>query len=363
VNPMTTPEAPDLQRILSDMLAKGISHVVMEVSSHGIDRHRVDHCNFDVGVFTNLTQDHLDYHGDMNTYWSCKKRWFTEYLNAGPKRDRVSTVVNCDHPRGRELSELLSGSPYRQRLITTGHLGDNLVCAKDVTLSMAGISGRLVTPKGSFDLESSLVGKHNLENILCAIGVGEALDLSTEALKAGIESIAAVPGRLESVPNDRHRFVYVDYAHTPDALERVLSTLKKLSSGRLICVFGCGGNRDRGKRSRMGEIAVTYCDLAVVTSDNPRTEDPDRIIEDVCEGIAKSSPHRFDAEDLKEGFMEPGYVVDPDRRGAIALSLAASDRDDTILIAGKGDETYQIIGEQVLPFDDREEARRALSSL
>lgn len=361
-NPMTTPEAPDLQRILADMCASGVSHVVMEVSSHGIDRHRVDNCHFDVGVFTNLTQDHLDYHGNMESYWSCKRKWFTENLSSGPKRDRVVTVVNCDQSKGRELAGMLSGDPIHHHVVTVGHSPDNQIRPENITFDMTGISGLLSVPEGSLELGSSLVGKHNLENILCAIGVGVALHLPLKILRDGIESISSVPGRLESVANDRHRFVYVDYAHTPDALERVLLTLKELSSGRIICIFGCGGNRDRNKRSQMGEIAVKYCDLSIITSDNPRLEDPIRIISDICEGADKTSPHRYDPDDLETGFMEEGYVVVPDRKQAIVLGLVVSVPGDTILIAGKGNETYQIIGERILPFDDRKEARRALSS-
>jgi len=347
--------------MLAEMLASGVTHVVMEVSSHGIDRHRVDHCLFDVGVFTNLSQDHLDYHGNMDAYWRCKQSWFTDHLCRGPKRNRTSVVLNRDDARGRELFTTISGYREHPRLITIGHGTDNLTRPKKAAFTAGGISGEIATPQGSFTFRSGLVGEHNLENILCAVGVGEALHLPLGILRAGIESLDSVPGRLEAVPNDQHRYVYVDYAHTPDALHRVLTTLKALATGRLICVFGCGGNRDREKRSTMGGIAARHCDLSVVTSDNPRTEDPDRIIRDICSGIRQHPVDRLDAGSVLGGFQGRGYVVMADRKRAICLAVAGSGTGDTILIAGKGDETYQTIGEQTLDFDDRKVAKTALS--
>ena len=356
-SPMTTPESLDLQRILSDMFNHGVTHVVMEVSSHAVDLFRVDHCCFDVGVFTNLSQDHLDYHGDMDSYWSCKKRFFTQYLNSAPQEDRIQAVVNCDDAKGPELV----GIPAITAL-TTGCAEDHMVRPRQFKCDLSGIAGRISTPVGAFEFESPLVGRHNLENILCAAGTGVALSLPLEAIKDGIEAVSEVPGRLESVPNQIDRFVYVDYAHTPDALENVLSALKSMAGGRIICVFGCGGDRDRAKRPQMGEIAGRLSDLTVITSDNPRTEDPLRIIDQIKAGTEKAAPRRYSASDLVAGFRKQGYAVEPDRGEAIRLGISVSLPGDTILIAGKGDEKYQIIGNRRVPFDDRKEAKTALQS-
>ncbi|MEE8397862.1 MAG: UDP-N-acetylmuramoyl-L-alanyl-D-glutamate--2,6-diaminopimelate ligase [Desulfobacterales bacterium] len=360
-NPMTTPEAPDLQKILAEMQVAGISHVVMEVSSHGIDRHRVDNCYFDVGVFTNLSQDHLDYHGDMDTYWSCKKGWLTDHLRTGPKRDRATVVLNCDDARGKELSERLLNQGSQLPCITTGRAENAQVRPEDLAFDLKGIGGTIATPKGPFEFKSALVGEHNIDNILSAVGAGVAMGIPPENVKAGIEAVSIVSGRLEPIANDRGRFVYVDYAHTPDALAHVLTALRSLASGRLICIFGCGGDRDTDKRWQMGEISVGRCDLSIITSDNPRTEDPGMIIDQICEGADRVSSYRYQPAELAKGFISRGYAVEPDRKMAIVLGIAASRSGDTILIAGKGNETYQIIGERRYPFDDREEARKALA--
>jgi len=360
-NPMTTPEAPELQKILSDMLNSGVTHVVMEVSSHGIDRRRIDGCHFDVGVFTNLTQDHLDYHGTMEAYWACKRKWFTDYLTVGPKRPHAAAVINCQHRFGIELNTLLAELPDPIRRITVGSTREGGgIRAEDVAFTIDGTSARLILPEGSIGVRSRLVGRYNLENTLCAAGAGVALNVSEAAIESGVASVESVSGRMEPVLNRRERFIYVDYAHTSDALERVLAALKDLAPGRIISVFGCGGNRDREKRPLMGRIALSYSDLTVITSDNPRMEDPLGIIGDICDGLSDISSHRYDPQDLVCGFGETGYAIQPDRREAIALSMAASEPGDTILIAGKGNETYQIIGNDRFPFDDREEARRSL---
>jgi len=354
-SPMTTPESLDLQRILADMLHHGVTHVVMEVSSHAIDLFRVDSCCFDVGVFTNLSQDHLDYHGDMDSYWSCKKRFFTQHLNLASHKRRAKAVINCDDAKGPELA----GVPGITAL-TTGCAEDHMVRSRQFQCDLSGITGEIASPAGAFEFESPLVGMHNLENILCAAGTGIALDLPLEAIKDGIEAVSCVPGRLEHVLNDTDRFVYVDYAHTPDALENVLSALKSMSGSRIICIFGCGGDRDKDKRPRMGEIAGRLSDLAVITSDNPRTEDPAEIIDHIVKGMDKVAPGRYLASDLTAGFETQGYVIEPDREKAIRLGISVSLPDDTVLIAGKGDERYQIIGNRRVPFDDRKEAKAAL---
>ncbi|MGW8325860.1 MAG: UDP-N-acetylmuramoyl-L-alanyl-D-glutamate--2,6-diaminopimelate ligase, partial [Desulfobacterales bacterium] len=268
-NPMTTPESFDLQKILAEMLENGVSHVVMEVSSHALDLYRVYQCKFDLAIFTNLTQDHLDYHKDMDSYWSCKKRLFTEILDVKSENDRVLAIINHNDEKGIELSQNLESRLDRAHILSIGFSDNNPIRPEDFSCDLGGITGKISTPIGAFKFKSHLVGQHNLENILCATGAGIALGLSLDAIKHGIESVKAVPGRLESIPNDQKRFVYVDYAHTPDALENVLISLREYTPGRLICVFGCGGNRDKAKRPQMGDIAGRYSDLVIITSDNP----------------------------------------------------------------------------------------------
>ncbi|RZB33740.1 MAG: murE/murF fusion protein [Desulfobacteraceae bacterium Eth-SRB2] len=364
-NPMTTPESYDLQKILSDMLKSGITHVVMEVSSHAIDLDRIYNCRFNLLVFTNLTQDHLDYHGDMNSYWSCKKRLFTQlpdYGSAyGSEKNGVSAVINHNNEKGKELIKLLETSIGKPSVLSAGFSNGNSIWAKDITHNLTGITGNLVTPAGAFEFKSPLVGKHNLENILCATGVGVVLNLSLDSIKRGIQAVCAVPGRLESIPNTINRFIYVDYAHTPDALENVLSALRFSATGRIICVFGCGGNRDKTKRPLMGQTAARLCDLTVITSDNPRTEPPMEIIEQIVQGTKKTISNVYTPADLSIGFRKKGYVVEPDRKTAIQLAITSSQSGDIVLIAGKGNETYQIIGNNTIRFDDRIEAKTALS--
>jgi UDP-N-acetylmuramyl-tripeptide synthetase len=357
-NPMTTPESLDLHRILSDMLQAGVTHVVLEASSHAMDLYRIRGCRFDAAVFTNLSQDHLDYHGDMQSYWSSKKRLFTEYLTHESQKDDAVAVINCDDPRGAELAGILA-----LKVIKTGSAPECDIKAETSRSGLVGTNGRISIPRGSFDFKTALVGIHNLENILSASGSAAALNISADTIKAGIEALAAIPGRLESIENSSGRFVYVDYAHTPDALENAASALKAIAPARIICVFGCGGDRDREKRPMMGEIVARLCDLAVVTSDNPRSEDPASIIDQILPGIAQSKGHRYSTEDLKSGFEKKGYTVEPDRRRAIELAIGASRPNDAVLIAGKGHETYQILGDTTIDFDDREEARKALRAV
>jgi UDP-N-acetylmuramyl-tripeptide synthetase len=358
--PITTPESLDLQRILADMLRAGVSHVVMEVSSHAIDLGRIRSCRFDVAVFINLTQDHLDFHADMESYWASKKKLFTEYLVEGPKSGHAIAVINCDNKNGSELAEVL-----KVPVIKTGSGPDVSVTVytNKAQCDRNGIAGEISTPGGKFHFKSRLVGKHNLENILCAAGVGSALNLAVEDLRTGIEAVSVIPGRLEHIENNAGRFVYVDYAHTPDALENVIKALSAVIQRRIICVFGCGGDRDKEKRPRMGEIAARLCDLAVVTSDNPRTEEPMAIIAQILDGARKTNSRDYSVSDLKNGFKEKGYVVEADRRRAIQLGIAVSEAGDTVLIAGKGHETYQILGTSTIAFDDRLEARKALAAL
>jgi UDP-N-acetylmuramoyl-L-alanyl-D-glutamate--2,6-diaminopimelate ligase len=356
-NPVTTPESLDLQRILSKMRAAGISHVVMEVSSHALDLHRVDHCWFDVAVFTNLTQDHLDYHRCLKDYWECKKRLFYNHLKPLNKNKiKAQAVINCDNNYGQSLYQEL---PYPK--FSTGVIETADIRAIQLQMSQAGIRVTIKTFLGDLKISSFQVGKHNLENLLSAAGAAVAMGIGLDAIKSGIEGLICVPGRLESVPNDKDRFVYVDYAHKPDALSNTLNTLRSLLSARLICVMGCGGNRDKTKRPLMGEIAGRLADLTIITSDNPRNEPPQEIILQIAAGIPKANGRSFTAEEILSGFNEKGFVIEPDRRKAIRLAVAASKPFDTILIAGKGHENYQIIGSKTVPFDDVVEAKTALA--
>ena len=357
-SPVTTPESVDLQRLLARMRDANITHVVLEVSSHALDLHRVDGCWFDIGVFTNFTQDHLDYHKDMDSYWDCKKRLFTELLPNGPKKERAVAVINRQDPKGRELENLTS-----VRKILVGTTADNDLVMLDPVCSLSGISGRMTTGGEVLEFHSPLVGAHNCENILCAAGVGKALGISLATICEGVAGLASIPGRLEPVPDDQGRYVYVDYAHTPDALENVIAAVKKLAMGRTICVFGCGGDRDRGKRPLMGAIAARLCDLAVVTSDNPRSEDPLQIIDQILAGVRSVCAHEYEAKQLADGFSHKGYVVEPDRGRAIRLAVAACRPNDTLLIAGKGHEDYQIISDRTIAFDDRQVAREVLKEI
>jgi UDP-N-acetylmuramyl-tripeptide synthetase len=357
-NPRTTPESLDLQRILSEMVQQKITHVVIEVASHGIELHRIDNTWIDVGVFTNLTQDHLDFHGSIESYWECKKQLFTKNLRTGPKKEKALAVINRDDPKGKELIQLLD-----MVSIPVGISEDNAVFCQNYNLDLNGITGTISTPDGDFTFSSPLIGKYNLENILCAVGVGIALKISPEKIKKGIQTAPAIPGRLEPIRNNIERYVYVDYAHTPDALKNVLTSLKSLATKKVICVFGCGGDRDQDKRPKMGKIAAQLSDLAIITSDNPRTEPPLKIIEQVLEGTRSVISHEYKPADLKNGFGKKGYSVEPDREKAITLGIRTSKPGDIILIAGKGHETYQILGAETISFDDRVIAEKALTIL
>ena len=357
-NPMTTPESLDLQRILAQMISEGVTHVVMEASSHAMDQKRIRCCWFDVAVFTNLSQDHLDFHGDMESYWASKKSLFTEYLTRGPKKNKALAVINCDDDRGRELADVLT-----MPVIKTGAVSGSEIKTENYQCKLFGTAGKVATHEGGFEFKTPLVGIHNVENILNAAGVGVALKLATGTIKDGIEALSAIPGRLEKIESDTGRFVYVDYAHTPDALENAIKAIREIAPARVVCVFGCGGDRDKQKRPLMGEIAGRLCDLAVVTSDNPRSENPLDIIEEIVQGVRQTEGVEYSSQDLQSGIGDKGFVVEPDRRSAIALGIAASRPNDAVLIAGKGHETYQILVDRTIDFDDREEARRVLQGL
>ncbi|MCF8110438.1 MAG: UDP-N-acetylmuramoyl-L-alanyl-D-glutamate--2,6-diaminopimelate ligase [Desulfobacteraceae bacterium] len=348
---LTTPEAPDLQGLLAEMAEAGVTHVILEVSSHGVVLERIRGCRFAGGVFTNFSQDHLDFHGDMEQYWAAKKRFFTDYIS----ESAGWAIINLDDKKGLKLKEVLGGV----RQVRVGISNEARVRASGLRFNQGGISGMLHLGEDVFAFHSPLAGRFNLENILCAAGAALAFGVDSEIICKGIETFVSVPGRLERVPNTLDRHVFVDFSHTPAALENVLATLREIVDGRIICIFGCGGDRDRGKRPEMGEIAARYSDLAVVTSDNPRTESPERIIEDIVKGIV--GHRKVEPGLLGREFDSGVFTVESDRKKAISLGIRASRSGDAVVIAGKGHETYQIIGEKTVAFDDHLEAEKVLS--
>lgn len=323
---LTTPGPVDLQATLATLRDRGTTHVVMETSSHSLDQGRVDGLTFAAGVFTNLTRDHLDYHGTMEHYLAAKLR-LSSYLAL----DGIE-VVNLDDPVWRAM-------PDRNGRITFGQHPAADVRASGLVMDAAGSRFRLESRWGGTEVVLPLLGDFNVANALAAAACALGMDRPIAEVAQRLAGAPQVPGRMERIAG-RPCVVLRDYAHTPDALERALATLRPLTAGKLIVVFGCGGDRDRGKRPIMGRIAAELADLAVVTSDNPRTEDPDTIIHDIEAGMG-SVPH------LRE----------TDRREAIAVALQAAGPDDTVLLAGKGHETYQVIGTEKLPFDEREIVR------
>jgi UDP-N-acetylmuramoyl-L-alanyl-D-glutamate--2,6-diaminopimelate ligase len=328
----TTPEAIDLQRTFREMLDAGDRSVAFEASSHASQLHRLDRVRFDALVFTNLTQDHLDFHGDMESYFQAKRRLFT---SAAPP----PAAVNVGDPYGRRLAAELEGA-HRAPLITFGLAADADVHPETLELGTGGIRLRAA----GIDVESRLRGRFNAENILGVLAAAELLDVEPEEAAAGIAALQGVPGRFEAVDEGQPFAVIVDYAHTPDSLENVLAAARDMADGRVLLVFGAGGDRDRGKRPLMGKVAVDGADVVVVTSDNPRSEEPLAIIQDVLQGAGT------------------GVEIDPDRRSAIGRAVALAAPGDVVVIAGKGHEQGQEVGGEKLPFDDREVAREALRS-
>jgi len=339
----TTPEAVELHGLMAEMVTRRVTAVAMEVSSHALALHRADGVEFDVAVFTNLTQDHLDFHGTLDSYRAAKARLFT--LLAASRKPRRTAVINTDDPAGPAM---LAGLDVPRLTYGLGEGAD--VRPRRFESAMDGIRMDVETPRGILEIRSSLVGEHNVMNLLGATAVGLALDMDARAVAAALSSAVTVPGRFERVEAGQPFLVVVDYAHTPDALERVLGTARRLVApgARLAVVFGCGGDRDRGKRPLMGGIAARIADRIWVTSDNPRSEEPEAIIAEIVAGIPPAAAGRDRATALA------------DRKTAIQSALADARAGDVVVIAGKGHETYQIIGSKVLAFDDREVARAAL---
>lgn len=341
----TTPESLDLQLLLAEMHGAGVSYLVMEVSSHALELRRVAGCEYDQAIFTNITQDHLDFHETMKNYLAAKKKLFTS-IDAEPRKSRDKySIINLDDLKGHEIASSAGGS-----VITYGLQKEADIHAKDIKLRPEGVSFRVITPVGAMDLELNLTGMFNVYNALAAIASGIAEGISLKTIKAALEEIQGVPGRFEKVDMGQPFSVLVDYAHTPDSLENVLKAARGFAEGRLITVFGCGGDRDRSKRPVMGEVSATLSDFSIITSDNPRGENPEAIIQDIIEGVTPV-------------IGEDRYSVIPDRKEAIKVAINMAGAGDVVIIAGKGHETYQIVGDQVLHFDDREVAAEMLSGL
>ncbi|HEY3355548.1 MAG TPA: UDP-N-acetylmuramoyl-L-alanyl-D-glutamate--2,6-diaminopimelate ligase [Polyangia bacterium] len=352
--PYTTPPATELHRILREMADAGVTHVIMETSSHALELGRLYGLRFRVGAFTNLTQDHLDLHGTMAAYLAAKARLFEELIRPG---DGVAVAMIDGGPEGADLLARAPGPRLRCSIQSEAD-----VYAAAASWSIEGITARMHTPRGSFDLASRLLGEYNLANLTLAVGIGEALGLDHAAIARGLAAQPGVPGRLERVDSHGQPIaVVVDYAHTPDALTRVLTALRGLAGGRLITVFGCGGDRDRAKRPLMGQAVARLADVAVVTSDNPRTEEPQSIIDMIVAGVEREPIERVSLGALRG--VGKGYAVEPDRRRAIVGAIRAAQPGDVVLLAGKGHEDYQILGQTKIHFDDREEAAQALAEL
>lgn len=326
---LTTPGPIDLQGTLAALLARGVTHVAMETSSHSLDQGRLDGLTYAAGIFTNLTRDHLDYHRTMEAYLAAKLR-----LDGLLGLDGWQ-IVNADDPAWQAL-------PARSRRMTWGFGASAMVRAEEPVLGNAGSRFTLATPQGRAPISLPLLGEFNIANALAAAAAALALGKSLAHVTERLNQAPQVPGRMERIV-ERPSVVLRDYAHTPDALERALQSLRPVTPGRLIVVFGCGGERDRGKRPVMGRIAAELADLAIVTSDNPRRESPDFIIDEVEQGMGTTPHRRF-----------------TDRREAIAAALAAARPDDTVLLAGKGHETYQVIGTEKVPFDEARIVREIL---
>ena len=355
----TTPESFELQRLLAEIRSAGITHVVMEVSSHALELRRVEDCEFDLGIFMNLTQDHLDFHGTMENYFASKKRFFTDLLAGEKNGRRQGRIINIDDPWGRRLAEELGA----KGLVTFGIDSIAFVQAKEAELSLGEIRAEIETPAGAFPLRAPLSGRFNLYNILAATAAAFHLGIPLSAIQRGIETAKPVPGRLEKISESGEPAVFVDYAHSEDALKRVLQNLARFRKGRIITVFGCGGDRDRGKRPLMGRAAAEQSDRVIVTSDNPRTEEPLAIIGAIEGGIDANVMKKVSPGELRAAGAGKTYTVVADRREAIGLAIDLANPQDIVLIAGKGHEDYQIIGTKTFPFDDRTVGREALDRL
>jgi murE/murF fusion protein len=384
--PFTTPESPTLFALLRKMADEGITDVIMEVSSHALAQARLTGMGFDIAVFTNLSRDHLDFHNDMNHYFSSKKLLFTDYLKPGGQ-----VVIMLDETQSQakeknwgklmqgELKALYEARNDTPSILTCGINSDCDVHPLNFNIDIHGIKTEILSPSGNLPLTSSLVGEFNLRNILCSIGIGITHKEKLNCIKKGIENVKTIPGRLERISNEENSktifgensrevfkenipAVFVDYAHTPDARENVLGALRKLNPKRLICIFGCGGDRDPGKRAIMGKIAGTLGDIVLATSDNPRSESPEMILKQIEEGLLRSPLSKTSAWKMLSQGNGEGYDIITSRRQAIRTAIRFANPDDVILISGKGHENYQLSRKGKAFFDDRIEAKMQLQA-
>lgn len=335
--PNTTPESVDLQGLLAEIRDEGGRYAVLEASSHALSMDRLWGCHFAAAVFTNLTREHMDYHKTFEDYFAAKRRLF-EGTGAGVPE---AGVLNADDEYGRRLAGLAKSS------VTYGIEKAADISVRKFQLNFSGLAFTAHTPGGKLHIESPLVGRINVYNILAAIGAGQALGFSSEAIEQGIRDLKSVSGRFQSVDSGQRFLVVVDYAHTDDALENLIKTARELNpEGRVITLFGCGGGKDRTKRPVMGDVSGRLSDLTILTNDNPRQEDPVKIIGDIVVGLQKTAGK---------------YMIEPDREKAIGLAIDEARAGDIVLLAGKGHETYQVLADKTVDWDDREMARKALS--
>lgn len=340
----TTPASVELQDMLNAMVNAGVDVAVMEVSSHALALDRVAGCEFDIVVFTNLTQDHLDFHHTLDEYFQAKLRLFTEYVDSSQKTRPKRALVNADDERAPLILQHCSIPTWTYGLHTHADIR-----AESVRLSMGGTEFLVNSPHGQLTINSQLVGEHNVSNLLAAIGIGLEMGMSVPVIEQAVQSVANVPGRFERINEGQAFTVVVDYAHTEDALYRLLRAAQAITEGRILTVFGCGGDRDAGKRPKMGQVAARHSDVVIVTSDNPRTEHPQTILTQIEQGIQSLPPEE-----------RCPYRIILDRAEAIHAAVSEAKDGDLLLIAGKGHEDYQILGTQKIHFDDREEARKAI---
>ncbi len=343
----TTPESLELMKTLAEFREQGADALVMEVSSHALDQHRVDGLTFDLAIFTNLTPEHLDYHAGQEEYFNSKCRLFRDLLGQG------TAVINADDSYGIRLLESLPAA------VTFGTTPSCDLHPRQVSVTRDGIRGVFTNKSQDVLIDSPMIGDFNVSNLLAAVAAAQQLGVSSDQIAAGISIAPQVPGRLERIDNRRGVLALVDYAHTGDALEQTLKTLSDIEHRRLYTVVGCGGDRDPGKRPLMAAAAVKYSDLAIFTSDNPRTEDPYVILEQIRKGALAAGGHELDLAEA--GADNRGFVVVPDRRSAIDFAAGLAGDGDLLLVAGKGHEDYQILGTTKIHFDDREELKRALT--
>ena len=341
---LTTPESSELQELLRMMLNEGVTHVVMEVSSHSLELHRVHGCEFDVAIYTNLTHDHLDFHENMQNYFKAKLKLF-EKLGKGHKKD-VTGIVNVDDPYGKKVMTYIDGN-----ILTYGAINNANLTASNIETTLEKMSFDVETFDDKFKIHTPLIGVYNAYNIMAALLCGKAFGLQYKQMKEAVEGVKYVPGRFERVNAGQKFPVIVDFAHSPDSLTKLLETIRPLVNGKLILVFGCPGDRDRAKRPVMGDIAIKLADFVFISTDDPHTEDPEKIIKEIEEGVINAG-----------GVIEKNYFKMIDRRSAIEKAIRMVGKDDAVVLAGRGHEKYQDMNGTKVAIDDREVAVLTISS-